>query len=440
MAGLLAARVLSDFYASVTLVERDVLPEEAIQRRGVSQGQHLHALMTRGSWALSELFPGLSDELLADGADVIDGSDASLVYMCVSDHVLARTGEFVDPKGIAVHSVSRPLLEAHVRRRVLALANVTVLDGHEVIEPTLDSAGDVTGVRVADRDTGTERELNADLVVGATGRSARTPAFLEAHGYDRPAEQRYTVNLNYTSQLFRVPAGLLAEKTVMVAPTLENPTGAGLLAYENGTVICTLIGIGGAKLPTDFAGLMASATAILPAHVTAALRDSQPVGAVSAQNYPVSVWRRYDKLSRFPKGFLVIGDAVCSFNPVYGQGMTSAALQAIALRDCLATGRIDDLSSRYFRATTKKLRPIWQANRFNDFVVLPVAGWRSIPRLFLYWCQDRVMAAAANDIVLTELFVRTIHLVDSPTRLMHPAMLRRIISGQRRRATASAQV
>jgi len=438
MAGLLAARVLSDFYGSVTLVERDVLRDEAIQRRGVSQGHHLHAMMTRGSRALSELFPGLADDLLADGADFIDGSDPSRVYMCVGDHVLARTGEFVDPKGVAVHSVSRPLLEAHVRRRVRAIANVTVLDGHEVIEPIVDDVGDVTGVRIAHRDTGVERRLDADLVVSASGRSARTPAFLAAHGYDRPPEQRYAVNLNYTSQFFRVPPGLLTEKTAMVAPTIERRTGAGLLAYESGTVICTLIGVGGAKLPNDLPGLIAAVAEFFPPNIAAALTASEPLGEVSAQNYPVSVWRRYDKMSRFPKGFLVIGDAVCSFNPVYGQGMTSAALQAISLRDCLTAGT-DDLRRRYFRSTTKKLRPIWQANRFNDFIVLPADGWRSTPRRMLSWCQDKVMAAAANDIVLTELFVRTIHLVDSPIRLMHPAMLKRIVNGQRRRATASAQ-
>jgi hypothetical protein len=276
-------------------------------------------------------------------------------------------------------------------------------------------------------------------VVSATGRSAGTPAFLETHGYERPVEQRYTVKLNYTSQFFRVPPGLLTEKTAMVAPTLERPTGAGLLAYENGTLICTLIGVGGQKLPNDLPGLMAFAADLFPPHIAAALAASEPLGAVSAQNYPVSVWRRSDKLRRFPKRFLVIGDAVCSFNPVYGQGMTSAALQAIALRDCLASGSTADLATRYFRATTRKLRPIWRANRFNDFVVLPVDGWRSIPRRFLNWCQDKVMAAAANDIVLTEIFVRTIHLVDSPTRLMHPTMLKRIIVGQRRRATTSAQ-
>jgi flavin-dependent dehydrogenase len=240
--------------------------------------------------------------------------------------------------------------------------------------------------------------------------------------------------------LFRVPAGLLKEKTALVAPTIERQTGAGLLAYENGTVIVTLIGIGGEKLPGALPGLITYAAELLPTHITAALCAGEPLGPVSAQNYPVSVWRRYDKMSRFPKGFLVIGDAVCSFNPVYGQGMTSAALQAIALRDSLLNGSAEDLGRRYFRETTKKLRPIWLANRFNDFIALPVDGWRSVARRILNRGQDKVMAAAANDIVLTELFVRTIHLVDSPIRLMHPAMLMRVISGQRRHSRASTPV
>jgi len=192
------------------------------------------------------------------------------------------------------------------------------------------------------------------------------------------------------------------------------------------------------RSPSDLAAVMTFANELLPPHIATALRAGEPVGPVRAQNYPVSVWRRYDKMSRFPNGFLVIGDAVCSFNPVYGQGMTSAALQAMALRDSLSVGT-DDLAQRYFRTATKKLRPIWLGNRLNDFVAIPADDWRSVPKRFLNWYMDKFMAAAATDIVLTETFVRILHLVEPASRLVHPAMLMRVIRNQRRHAPASAQ-
>jgi 2-polyprenyl-6-methoxyphenol hydroxylase-like FAD-dependent oxidoreductase len=439
MAGLLAARALSDFYGSVTIVERDVLPEAAVQRRGVSQGRHLHALLSRGSVVLTELFPGLFDELLASGANVIDGTDASVICAQVGGHQLCRSGGFADPQALVTHLASRPLLESHVRRRVRAIANVAFLEGHDVVEPILGHAQRVTAARVVDRTTSQERLLDADLVVDATGRSARTPAFLETHGYDRPPEQKYAVDLSYSSQFFCVPDNVLVEKMVIVGPTIERPTGAGVLAYENGTVILTLIGIAGHELPTELPEVIALAAELLPDSIAAALRASEPVGGMSAQHYPASVWRRYDKLNRFPKGFAVIGDAVCSFNPVYGQGMTSAALQAKALRDCLTDVDTDDLSRRYFRSAAKKLAPMWQANRLNDFAVSPVNDWRSVPQRLLNWHLDKVMAAAANDMVLTEAFLRTLALIDSPRRLLRPSMLMRVIKGNRRRTVYDGQ-
>ncbi len=438
MAGLLAARVLADFYDNVMVVERDVLPESAIQRRGVSQGRHLHALQARGSTALAEMFPGLFDALAADGADVIDGTDSSASLVQVGAHQLCRSGMFADPDALTAHLASRPLLEAHVRRRVRALPNVVFLEGHDVVEPTFGDADRVTGVQVVDRATSQQRFLAADLVADATGRSARTPAVLAAHGFPGPREQKYTVGLNYSSQFFRVPPGALAEKLILTAPTLEKPTGAGLLAYENHTVILTLIGVGGHRLPNELTQMMALAAELLPAPVHAALRAAEPLGEVCSQHYPVSVWRRYDKVRRFPKGFLVIGDAVCSFNPVWGQGMTSAALQAQALRHCLSHGDTDTLSARYFRSAAKRMTPIWQANRVNDFAVTPVDGWRSIAQQLLIWHRDKVMAAASQDLALTEAFLRVIGLIDPASRMLRPSMLMRVIAGNLRPSNARA--
>ncbi|MEU9806798.1 2-polyprenyl-6-methoxyphenol hydroxylase-like oxidoreductase [Mycobacterium sp. NPDC050853] len=437
MAGLLAARVLAEFYEHVTLVERDVLPEKVIQRKGVPQGRHLHQLLNRGSTVLSELFPGLFDDLVAAGAHIVD--DPSLAYMHIGDHALAQHGQFINREAMVAHTVSRPLLEAHVRRRVQAIENVTSLEGHDVVEPILGPEDRVMAVRLVSRETKQERVLDADLVVDATGRAGRTPAFLRAHGFESPAEQSYSVNLRYCSQFFRVPHGLLAEKVALVAPTLQSSTGAGFLAYEDDTAVLTLIGIAGHRPPEDLPGLLSSAAELLPARFVAALRAAEPIGEMSAQQYPASVWRRYDKLRHFPPGLLVLGDAFCSFNPVYGQGMTSAAFQAKALRRCLAQSNDDDLSRRYFRAAAKSLTQIWQANRFNDFMVLPADDWRLIPKRLLNWGTNRMAAAATEDIVVAETFMRLVQLHDGPTRLLRPALLIRIIEGNLRRISTSTR-
>jgi flavin-dependent dehydrogenase len=162
------------------------------------------------------------------------------------------------------------------------------------------------------------------------------------------------------------------------------------------------------------------------------LRAAEPLGDLTTQRYPASVWRRYDKIKRFPKGLLVTGDAVCSFNPVYGQGMTSSAIQAKALRDCLIDSPADNIGELFFRRAAKKLTPIWQANRLNDFAVIPVHGWRSIPQRILNWQRDKVMASAANDLAITEAFRRIPGLTAPPSRLLRPAMLIRVIKANRR--------
>lgn len=431
IAGLLAARVLSDVYESVTVVERDMLPEGTFQRRGVGQGRHLHMMLSAGVPYLVELFPGLLDELAAAGAIVLHGpDDPSLFHLRVGERVFCRSGRFTRSDDMVILLASRPLLEAIVRQRVRATANVTFLDGHDVTEPVIDPTGRVTAARVVNRESGQERVLTTDLVVDATGRSARTPSFLESHGYQRPAERKYAIDLSYSSQFYRVPPGVLAERAVVVLPTLDRPEGAGLLPYEDGTVIVTLFGLAGHKTPIDQRGFLASAAEAFPPQVAAALRGGEPIGEVSTQRYPASVWRRYHKLNRFPQGFLVIGDAVCGFNPVYGQGMTSAALQAAALRECLSDGS-GELSSRFFRAAAKKMAPMWWANRFTDFTIIPSGTWQSTFKKLVNLGMDKVWAAATTDVMLTETIFRRMQHLEQPTFLLQPTFLRRVIAGNR---------
>jgi 2-polyprenyl-6-methoxyphenol hydroxylase-like FAD-dependent oxidoreductase len=429
MGGLLAARVLADFYETVTVVERDVLPETSANRRGVPQGRHVHLLLGRGSQVLDELFPGFLDELVAAGAPSFDG-DMSKLYLSNGGHLFPRSGR---AKDVPFFLPSRPLLESHVRRRVRAVANVTVLDGHDVVELTSTPPRDrVTGARVRARPDGGERVLGADLVVDAMGRGARTPAFLEGLGYGCPVEDHLGMRLAYSSQLLRIPPGMLNELMVIIGPVPGRPTGMALFGNENNTWMFSVIGMVGREPPDELAEMLAFVEDFAPAHVLAAIRAGEPLAEVARYRMPSSQWRRYDKMRRFPAGLLVFGDAICSFNPVYGQGMTVAALEALALQRCLRRGE-DGLARRHFQATAKAVGVAWQMATGADLSLPEVEGPRPLPVRIANNYVDRVLAAAESDIVVAEQFARVIAFLDPPTSLFHPALIARVAATNLRR-------
>ena len=253
MGGLLAARVLADFFRTVIVVERDVLPDGPAVRRGVPQGRHVHVLLARGAQILDEFFPGLLDELVAAGAPVWDDGELSELHLSFGGHEMLRSGKIaLEPKALAVYMPSRPFLECHVRRRLQAITNVTILDGHDAAE--LTSTADrnrVTGVRVVNRDSGAERELAADVVMDATGRAAHTPALLDSLGYGRPVEDHIVMQTTYVSQLLRIPPGTLTEKLVDISPAPGRPAGTFLAGHDNHTWIFTVFRtVGQSRLAT----------------------------------------------------------------------------------------------------------------------------------------------------------------------------------------------
>ncbi len=413
MGGLLAARVLSEFYGTVTLVERDKLSETAAQRRGVPQGRHFHVLWSRGSQELGRLFPGIHDELVAAGATVCDDGDLSRVSIHVAGREFNRSGKFTDPASVVIHLLSRPLLEFQVRRRVSAIDNVEFLAGHDVVEPIAAQPHRVTGAQVVNRDTRVERTLDADLVVDAMGRSARTPAFLDSLGYGRPATERSTANASYTSLLMRIPAGMITEKMTFVVPETKRPTGGSFSVYEHDTWIFTVARLAQHEPPSDLAGMIALAAQFAPPALVVALKQGEPLSEVTVFRFPGGVWRRYDKMLRFPAGLLVFGDAICSTNPIYGQGMTVAALEANILRECSfqADG---DLSRRFFTAAAQLVGPLWASNQFNDLYLANADPAHSVSRELLDF-REMVLAGAEVSPALAEKLFRSMNLVDPPT-------------------------
>lgn len=413
MGGLLAARVLSDFYGTVTVVERDKLPDAADQRRGVPQGRHFHVLWSRGADELVRLFPGIHDDLIAAGAEVCDDGDLSRVSIRLAGHELSREGKFSDPSAVKLHLLSRPLLESHLRQRVSAIDNVEILDGHDFVDPIAPNPHRVTGANIVDRDSGAKRELNTDLLVDAMGRSARTPAFLDGLGCGRPAAERSTTNANYTSLLMRIPEGIIKERMTFVVPEPKKPTGGAFSVYEHDTWIFTLTRLADNEPPNDLTGMIRMATQFAPPALLRALKRGEPIGEISVFRYPGAIWRRYDQMDRFPAGFLVFGDAICSTNPIYGQGMTVAALEATALQDCLADGN-GDLSRRFFAAAADHIGPMWASNQFNDLYMDSEDPDHAASKELLDF-REAVLSAAESSPALTEKLYRSMNLVDPPT-------------------------
>jgi 2-polyprenyl-6-methoxyphenol hydroxylase-like FAD-dependent oxidoreductase len=446
MAGLLAARVLADRYREVTVVDRDDLSAVAAggtttgdagatDRRGVPQGRHAHALLARGQQVLEELFPGLTDELVADGAAYGDALADTRLYFGGYRMRRARAG-------LPMLSLSRPFLERHVRARVHGLPNVSFGPPCDIVGlAATPDAGRVTGVRVFRRIDGSAAEvLDADLVVDATGRGSRTPRWLPELGYPPPAEERVEVDVAYATCRFRLPADALAgDLACLLAPTPGSPRGGVLARLERGQWMLTLTGMRGHHPPTDLDGFVAFARSLPYPDIHQAIRDAAPVSAPVAYRFPADVRRRYERLRRFPEGLLVVGDAVCSFNPIYGQGMTVAALDALALRRHLrahATPR----PRRYLREVARLLDPPWQMALGGNlsFPEVPGRRPRSVRAAGAYLA--RLHAAAAHDPALASAFLRVSGLVDGPGTLMRPAMAVRVLRHTVRRSPAPAPV
>ncbi|MDG4764010.1 FAD-binding monooxygenase [Solwaraspora sp. WMMD406] len=422
MAGLLAARVLSDSYRQVTIVDRDELPDSVGQRRSVPQGRHLHALLARGGQLLDDLFPGLTAEVRAAG--VPSGDLLGGIRWLLSGHRIRQ----VDI-GQPVLFPSRPLLEGHVRDRVRKLTGVTLLGGLAIAGLTTSSRGDrVTGVRVRAAD-GTESAIEADLTVDATGRGSRTPLWLGQVGYPPPETDRIHVDVGYASRSYRLPPGALgSDRLVLQNWTPDSPYGAGVAEQEGGRHIVTLAGILGHHPPTDPAGFAAFAANLPFPDIYQAFRDGEPLGDPVAFRYPANVRHRYERLARFPSGLLVIGDAVCSFNPIYGQGMTVSALQADALRRLLATGGTPSWR-RYFRAVAAVVDVPWGIATGADLAFPGVVGRRTAKVRLTNAYLPRLHAAAVHDPTLAEAFVRVTGLLDPPVGLLRPDRVLRVWRG-----------
>jgi 2-polyprenyl-6-methoxyphenol hydroxylase-like FAD-dependent oxidoreductase len=429
LAGLLTARVLDESFDRVTVVDRDTMPDGPVPRRGVPQGWQSHGMHARGREIFEELFPGLTDELVAHGANLCD---VQADVRWVNDgHRLRKA-----PSGMQGIAFSRPLLEDRVRERVRALPGVTFRCPVDVLDLTA-SGERVTGVQVRDRGTDGEGErLTADLVVDATGRGSHTPVWLETLGFPQPDESTIDIGVGYTTWDFpRRPGDLGGDIAAIITATVAVPRFGAMLAAEGDRWQVTAGGYcGDHASAVDIAEFRTFAASLPAPDIGDLVAEREPLAQGRLHRFPSNRRRHYEKLRRFPQGFLVIGDALCSFNPAYAQGMTVAAVEALALRELLAGTPGADLAPRFFRRAAKIIDVPWDIAGGGDLRLPDVPGPRPMKVRIVNAYVARVQAAATVDPVVGLAFLRVANTVDQPQALLRPSVALRVFRANRARA------
>ena len=420
MAGLLAARVLCDHYERVTLVERDALPDEAQPRKGVPQGRHLHVLHTRGEEILNRWFPGLSAGLAAKGATRLDVPGDLLWYHFGGYNLRFRSG-------LTTLAMSRPLLESDVRRRVLRLPNLACRQRHEAV--SLAATADrrrVTGVTVRPASAESDPEsIEADLVIDATGRGSRSAAWLESLGYGRPPETTVKVGIGYTTRIYRQDgASLSGAKAVFIQPTPPHEKRLGaLFPIEGARWIVTLGGYRDHHAPADEHGFLEHARALSAPDLHRVLLSAEPISDFVVHGFPSNVRRHYERMTDFPEGYLVIGDAMCSFNPIYAQGITVSAWEADVLDRMLrlhAEGATRSFARGYFTAMAGTIKHPWMVAAGEDFRYTGTEGFKAPGTSIINWYIGHVHTATHCDPEISAAFIKVLMSMEAPTSLFSP--------------------
>ncbi len=444
MAGLLAARVLSEHFEQVTIIERDRLSEQVEPRKGVPQGQHVHILLMKGETILRELFPALYETFAQDGAVPLTSADVQWYDFGV--------WKAPSPDSIKAYCGSRPFLEQYVRRFLAARANVRFIDGCEVnrLYANEDHTR-VMGVSLVHHSPERQEEdLAADLVVDASGRGSRAPQWLMSLGYDRVEETSVKVDVGYATRIYRRPSDLpLDWKLLIIFPTPPHEKRSGLVfPIEDDCWMVSLAGRLRDYPPADEAGFLEYARSLPDPSLYEAIKEAEPVTPIVTYKYAVNRWRHYERIARLPEGFVILGDAVCSFNPVYGQGMSVAALEAkvldVCLRDQQRQGTRNDLAGfpqQFQQAIVKVVKVPWMLATGEDFRYPETEGKRPLGMNLLHWYTRRVNELTGSNPMVAGLFYQVLHLLKPPTVLFSPrvvwAVLSKELASHRQKPAAS---
>jgi 2-polyprenyl-6-methoxyphenol hydroxylase-like FAD-dependent oxidoreductase len=429
LGGVLSARVLSDYYDKITVIERDKIPESTEPRDGVPQGRHVHVIYGGGANAIDGLLPGFFEDLVKAGSLKLDFCN-DLVWYHGGVWKLRTDTDLIS------YWQSRPFLEAHVRRRVRNDFEIEFLEETEVRNLIADeSKSRVTGVAVrrvgADGDT---TIIDADLVIDASGRNSRAPQWLEDLGYSKPDESEVEINLGYATRIYERPPDDTRNWQVM--GLFGTPPGLKKTGYifpiEDQRWMATEVGYLEDYPPDEDEAYIQFAREMELPDFYEAIKDAKPLTPIVTYRYPCNRWRHYERLSRLPQGFLALGDAICSFNPVYGQGMSACSLVVKLLSEMLDNvdrnrGLPINFAKRFFREASKIVANPWLLATNSDFMYPETGGRKPFGTKLLNWYVKHVFTLCSSNKEVCSRFHRVLHFINGPEALFHPYVMLQVV-------------
>jgi len=425
--GLAMAGALANYFERVEIFERDHLPPSSASRSGTPQDRHPHGLLAGGLQALDQIFPGFESDLAKAGAVTVRVA-RDVQYERLDVGVLPRR-DF----GLSLLCASRPLIELVLRRRAETIANIALRPKCRVtgIVPRTSGAA-VDGIRF-DAGSGRSEILEADLVVDASGRGALTTTLFDTLGWERPTETEVGVDLSYATVVVAIPPNAPSDwKLVLTQPDppflalhavlvpIEDDRWIIAIAYHNAT----------SRLETWEAFLEASRSLITPT-VYDALRYARPPEGIRHYRFPASTWKHFERLPRLPHGVLPVADSLCRFNPIHGQGMSSAALQARMLQDVLRRAAsepdpIASLQAGFMAEVAAVLETPWAMSTSADLAFPQTRGERPADFAEAQRFDAALFRAAVADPVVHRAMIEVAQLLQPRTRLQEPDIMQRI--------------
>jgi 2-polyprenyl-6-methoxyphenol hydroxylase-like FAD-dependent oxidoreductase len=436
IAGMLAARVLADHFERVTIIDRDALPDSPEPRRGAPQTAHVHVLLRRGLLIMQQLFPQLDDALTRAGALSVNWT-RDLVTFTPAGWSPRFESEYT------TRTCSRGLLEQLIRRQVAAIKNIVTHPRCEAIEPLVtETRAAFIGLKVhyRDRSENGTVELAADLIVDASGRTSKALDWITALGYTVPPETVINAHVGYATRVYRRPTNFNADWKSMMVRT-RPPFGlCGGLIYpiENDHWMVNVAGAGDERPPTDEALFLEFIKNLIHPGLYNAVKDAEPISAMHTYQRTENRLRHFDRLTRWPENFVVLGDAACAFNPTYGQGMSVAALKyrrwigGCALHSALT----------FQQQLMKVVRGPWLMATNEDSRLPQVEGATTsrFDQIYQRYIDEFIWLCGSDPHAL-EVFMGVTQLIKPPTAMFAPALalkvMRRMIKHEQPQGKAS---